>query len=205
MGLTFVSYTLSSAEVPGRWSLVLFLPWCNFRCRHCHNWEIVVGKERASIREGDVLWEISSNPVIDAVVISGGEPTIYNPRRLKAFVERIKKGRPDIKVRVDTNGYSPSVVKELREVVDGFAIDIKAPISNPKLYAYTAGLSDVDTRRIIESVRYADGMPLTTYRTPKYPWLSEKDIKEVRRFVGPLSSPWSLNEFVEVPSCPFGS
>ncbi len=161
MGLRFVSYTISSKDVPGRWSLVLFMKGCNFRCRHCHNWRLVTGDER-----------------------------------------EVKSRNPLLKVRVDTNGYAPQVLEKLRDVVDGFAVDIKSPIGRPSRYSYTAGRK-VDTIRIRDSAYVADGLPLSIFRTPKYPWLTEDEFSEIEEFVSSLRSHWYLNEFYEVPSCPF--
>ncbi len=205
MGLRFVSYTVSSKDVPGRWSLVVFLPGCNFRCRHCHNWRIVAGEEKPFVFEREVLEEVRTNPVIDTLVLSGGEPTVHNVDKLLSFIERVKKRRPDLKVRIDTNGYNPFAIKRLRDAVDGFAVDVKSPLSNRNLYEYTAGVRGLDLSRVEESVAMADGMPLTIFRTPGYPWLGEEDLQEIESFTSGLRSPWFLNEFVEVPSCPFNT
>jgi len=201
MGLSFASFLFSSKDVPGRWSCVVFLKGCNFRCRHCHNWRLVVGDEEG-IEEEKILYEISANPFVDTLVLSGGEPTLYRAEELGEFIGKVKSANPDISVRIDTNGYRPEVVEALKDAVDGFAVDLKAPLSRPELYSYTAG-AEVDVERIAESVRLADGMPLTLFRTPKYPWLSERDIRDIEGFTSRLRSPWTLNEFVEVPSCPF--
>ena len=202
MGLSFVSYTVSSKDVPGRWSLVLFMKGCNFRCRHCHNWRLVVGEEKEEITEREVLYEVSSNPVIDTLVLSGGEPTVHNPKKLMDFILRVKSRNPLIKIRVDTNGYAPQVLEKLRDLVDGFAVDIRSPMNDPNKYSYTAGRK-VDTYRVRDSAYIADGLPLTIYRTPRYPWLREEDFSLIEEFTSSLSSPWHLNEFYEVPSCPF--
>jgi len=202
LGLKFVSYTYSTRDLPGKWSLVLFLPYCNFRCKHCHNWQIVLGKEERNLSEEDILKEVEGNPFLQSIVISGGEPTIHKYEDIASFVEKLKNLNPDLIVRIDTNGYEPEILKKLSKVVDGFAVDIKAPPSNTVLYSFTAG-TEVDTERIIESIRVADEMPYTVFRTPAYPWLKEEDIEKLRDFTSSLSSPWSLNEFVEIPECPF--
>ncbi len=202
MGLSFASCTLSFKDVPGKTALVVFLKGCNFRCRHCHNWRLVLGKGVPTIDEEMLLFEISHNPTLEVLVISGGEPTVSDTGELSGFIEKVKKLRPDVGIRIDTNGSKPERLKELSPLVDGFAVDIKAPLSNPEAYRYTAGV-EVDTEKILQSLRIADGMPLTIYRTPKYPWLSEEDLEEIRRSVLRLSSPWFLNEFFQVPDCPF--
>ena len=204
MGLRVSSHLISSKDVPGMWSLVLFMSGCNFRCRHCHNWKLVLGEEIETISKREVLYEVSNNPVIDAVVLSGGEPTVSNTDKLRSLILSIKDRNPEVKIRVDTNGYLPEVLKELRDVVNGFAIDIKAPLKDKKKYEFTAG-REVDLSRIEESIHIADGMPLTIFRTPNYPWLTEEDISSIEDFTDSLSSPWFLNEFFEVPSCPFNT
>ncbi len=202
MGLKFISYTLSSKDVPGRWSLVVFLPGCNFRCRHCHNWRLVLGEEEGNVSEEDIFYEIEKNPFIEVLVISGGEPTVHEVEKLRKFILRVKQVNPSLSVRIDTNGYRPNVLEELRDLIDGFAMDIKAPLNDQKLYSYTAGV-EVDTNRVLDSITIADGMPLTIYRTPSYPWLSREGIEEIRKLTENLKSPWFLNEFFEIPSCPF--
>ncbi|GAB6065732.1 hypothetical protein JCM9492_08240 [Aquifex pyrophilus] len=201
MGLSFYSFTYSTVDVPGRWSLVLFLPSCNFRCRHCHNWRIVL-KSKGKISEEEALKEVRRAVFIDTVVISGGEPTVHKTEELKEFIKKVKSLRKDLSVRIDTNGYYPEKLEELRPFVDGFAVDIKAPLENEELYAYTTNVN-VDTKRIKESLKIAEGLPLTLYRTPKYPWLKEREIKAIKSFTKSLKAPWYLNPFYEVPDCPF--
>ena len=202
MGLKIGSYLTSSREVPGRWSLVVFLKGCNFRCRHCYNWRLVTGEEKAQIREDEVLYEIRNQPFLECVVLSGGEPTVSPLEDLVEFICKVKESRPELKVRVDTNGSNPEVLKVLKDIVDGFAVDIKSPLEKPDLYSYTAGV-EVDTEAVEESISIADGMPLTLYRTPRYPWLEEGDVALIEAFAGRLRSPWYLNRFFEVPDCPF--
>jgi len=202
VGLKFVSYAYSSQDAPGMWSLVLFLPYCNLRCRDCQNWKLVTGEEEATLEEEKVLEEVRGNPFIDCVVISGGEPTVHPLPALTSFIKKLKEANPSLKVRIDTNGTNPKALEVLREVADGFAVDLKAPPANPSLYAYTAG-KEVDTGLIQESVKIADGMPLTLFRTPRYPWLGEEDLKALKEFTSRLSSPWQVNQFFPVPDCPF--
>ena len=202
MGLTFLGFSYSSLDVPGVYSLILFLPKCNFRCRHCINWKVVLEKEEERIKEEEVLNEIKNNPVLECVVISGGEPTLHKVNDLVNFIEKVKEAKENVKVRIDTNGYNPDAVRELKKYVEGFAVDIKAPLEDKNSYSYVAKVK-VDTERILESVELVDGMPLTIFRTVKYPWLSKEDLKKVENFTKKLKSKWFLNPFYEVPDCPF--
>ncbi len=63
--------------------------------------------------------------MVDAVCITGGEPTIQPG--LIEFVKRLKEG--GFFVKLDTNGIRPRIVTDLieEELVDYIAMDIKAP------------------------------------------------------------------------------
>jgi pyruvate formate lyase activating enzyme len=63
---------------------------------------------------------------IDAVTITGGEPTIQND--LMPFIKRIKK--MGFAVKLDSNGSRPEVIKNLlsEKLLDFIAMDIKAPL-----------------------------------------------------------------------------
>ncbi len=202
MTLKFSAMVLSSKDVPGRWSLVLFLNGCNFRCKHCQNWKLVLGLEEPTLTEGRVIEELEKNPAIDTVVLSGGEPTVHKPEKLKTFLEKLKLQFPYVSVRIDTNGYSPQVVRDLKPLVDGFAVDIKAPLDDKDKLSYTAG-AEADPEPIKETISIVDGMPLTLFRTPRYPWLNGRDLEKIKEFTNSLKSPWFLNEFFLVEDCPF--
>lgn len=195
------NFVYSTVDVPGRWSIVLFLPYCNFRCLHCYNWRVVLDLAD-SVSLKSVLEEIKNSPFLECVVLSGGEPTVHRIGDLLYLIEDIKRANPSVQIRIDTNGSRPYMVKKLSKYVDGFAIDIKAPLDNHEKWKYTTGV-DVKPEHIMESIFIADGMPLTLYRTVKYPWLEEEDVEKIREFTSQLKSPWQLNPFLWVEDCPF--
>lgn len=116
-------------------SIVLFAPGCNFRCPFCHNIETVVdSKERIPFDE--ILSYLNTRKgVIDAVVVSGGEPTLMPD--LKEKISKIKE--LGFKVKLDTNGTNPKVLKELidEHLIDYVAMDVKNSIEK---YALTTGV-----------------------------------------------------------------
>ena len=68
---------LSTTDFPDRLSAVVFLQGCPWRCRYCHNPEL---QARAST--GELAWRTVLDfldrraGLLDAVVFSGGEPTL---------------------------------------------------------------------------------------------------------------------------------
>ncbi len=118
---------MSTLDYPGKISSVIFLHGCNFRCPFCFNYGLVTGKEYKEMSSEEILKKISGfRAFIDAVVITGGEPTLQD-------IENICKGlkQLDLLVKLDTNGTNPDLVKKLvsQKLVDFVAMDVKAPFS----------------------------------------------------------------------------
>lgn len=114
---------VSSLEFPGKISLVIFTAGCMLRCPYCHNPDIIEGGELKEIQE--IFREISDSlDFIDSVVLTGGEPLIQY-REVKTILNYCKNH--DLNTKLDTNGYYPELLKELIDLVDYVAIDVKAP------------------------------------------------------------------------------
>jgi len=127
---------------------VIFLGGCNFRCSYCHNPDLVLKcHEIKDIELQKILDYLKAKKNwIDGVCITGGEPTIYQD--LPLFLAEFKK--IGLKVKLDTNGTNPLMLKELtsRGVVDYIAMDIKNSLEK---YAKVA-IVEVDKDKIRESV-----------------------------------------------------
>jgi len=136
----------SFIDYPGRISAVVFTQGCNFRCPYCHNPELVVPERYCgTIRiEGLFSFLEKRRGKLDAVVITGGEPTLQAD--LVPFMQRIRS--MGFLVKLDTNGSRPQVLGEMiaRGLPDYVAMDIKAPWDK---YALVAGspvnITDIGT------------------------------------------------------------
>lgn len=86
--------------------------------------------------------------MLEGVVVTGGEPTINSD--LIPFLSRIKE--IGYSVKLDTNGYLPSVLKAAvgSGYVDYVAMDIKTSLDE---YSLLSGV-DTDTSRIKESIDF---------------------------------------------------
>lgn len=111
----------------GKITAVIFTKGCNFRCRYCHNPELVYPNlfEQTEDLPEDEIFDYLSSRVnwLDGVVISGGEPTLQHD--LKSFISRIKK--MGYSVKLDTNGSAPELLEDLAKsnLTDCVAMDIK--------------------------------------------------------------------------------
>ena len=120
----------SLIDYPGNISCVIFTQGCNFRCLYCHNPDLVWPKrikESGKLDSGFIFnWINQNQQLLDAVVITGGEPTMH--LSLESFIVQIKE--MGLKVKLDTNGTNPNVLDKLisNNLLDYIAMDIKAPL-----------------------------------------------------------------------------
>ncbi len=116
----------SFIDYPGSAAVVIFLGGCNFSCGYCHNPEIVRGSE-AEIEVPDFLEFLKKRRrFVDAVCISGGEPTLYG-EELYELIARIRE--LGYRIKLDTNGTAPVLLRRLLEagMVEHAAMDVKGP------------------------------------------------------------------------------
>lgn len=134
----------SMLDFAGHMSAMFFLSGCNFRCGFCHNAALMAQKQRglswARLREACDHFRQSW---VDAVVISGGEPTLCAelPELIRFFRER------GFAIKLDTNGSHPEKLPELLPLVDAVAMDIKCSLER-----YPDFVSFADTAAIARSV-----------------------------------------------------
>lgn len=135
-------------DFPGLVACTLFTGGCNFRCPFCHNKDLVLGIAESKVLEEEIFAFLQKRKgILQGVCITGGEPTLQ--KDLVTFIERVKE--LGYKVKLDTNGYCPEVLKELldKKLLDYVAVDIKA---TKEKYAQTVGLENLQLSRIEESV-----------------------------------------------------
>ncbi len=137
-------------DYPGKVACTVFLQGCNFRCPFCHNSDLL-GKEGPEPISEETLFAFLKKRVglLDAVCITGGEPTLQ-----KDLPDLIRKIRElGYLVKLDTNGSRPDVLKALvaENLLDYVAMDIK---NSPDLYGKTAGVPNMTLDKIEESVRF---------------------------------------------------
>lgn len=119
----------SFIDYPEKISTVLFTAGCNFKCPYCHNGHLVKNEVEERLTEDDIfLYLEKRRSIIEAVVVSGGEPTLFG-NEIISFIKKLKERK--FLVKLDTNGTNPDVLKTLIEdnLLDYIAMDVKAPES----------------------------------------------------------------------------
>lgn len=111
-------------DYPHKSACILWFAGCNMRCLYCYNPEIVLGKGSFSF-EKILSFLHSRKNLLDAVVFSGGECLLH--KNIIPLISEVKK--MGFLVKIDTNGSSPNVIKQLinKSIIDYIALDYKAP------------------------------------------------------------------------------
>ena len=134
----------SLIDYPDRIATVLFTPGCNLRCPYCHNWRLVMNPPNPLLSEKEVLQILEDRKhFIDHVVITGGEPTIH-PDFLE-FTQKIKE--QGYKIKLDSNGFNPEMLKKCIPHLDYVAVDVK---TSPELYPK---LGATNTDRLLTTIK----------------------------------------------------
>lgn len=139
---------LSLVDFPNKMACVLFTEGCNYRCPFCHNSPLIEEVSGNYYTEEEIFEFLNKRKnILDAVVISGGEPTIQGD--LKEFVKKLRKY--NLLIKLDTNGSNPILLKELidENLVDYVAMDIKNTLDK---YFLTVGIDNVNTTNIKKSI-----------------------------------------------------
>jgi pyruvate formate lyase activating enzyme len=174
---------LSLIDYPGLIAPVVFIRGCNFRCPFCQNTELVLPPFHTQTYSVESIIKriVNAKSLADGVVVTGGEPTLWP--KLEDFLRHIRK--TGMKIKLDTNGSQPHVIKQLIEqgLVDYTAMDIKTSICR---YKEATGI-DVDTSAIRESITILknSGIPYE-FRTTCVPALvGETEIVSICQLLGP--------------------
>ena len=189
---------LSMVDYDGYAACTVFLSGCNLRCPFCQNAVLVESALPEFISEEDFFAFLEKRRgLLDAVAITGGEPTLR--RDLPAFCRRIKAA--GYRVKLDSNGTRPAVLKELvgNGLVDYIAMDVKCP---PADYPDLMACDGKDLDGIKESVAFLLTAPLPyEFRTTLVDELhDEKSIRALGEFVRGARELW-LQKFVDRGGC----
>ncbi len=173
---------ISLVDYEGKVACTLFTAGCNFRCPFCHNSDLVIYAKNVNYIPFDEILDYLNKRkgMLDAVVITGGEPTLMPGLKEKLY--EIKK--LGYKIKLDTNGTNPDIVKELvnLKLIDYVAMDIKNSYEG---YSKTIGLESYDSNKILESINYLlSGEVDYEFRTTLVrEFHTDEDIKNIAKMI----------------------
>ncbi len=175
-----IKFTL--IDFPGRPAAVVFTQGCNFRCRYCHNPELVYPHlfTEPMAMEDVYAFLKRRQGTLEGVVVSGGEPTLQEG--LPRFMADLKA--MGYATKIDTNGTRPEVLRNLIENkwLDFIAMDLKAPLEK---YSLITGV-DFNPAVLQESIDLIrqSGLGYEFRTTFDKDVLTEADIAAISQLVG---------------------
>ncbi len=162
----------SSVDYPGKLVAVFFTQGCPWKCGYCHNSHLQpLQSETALSPEVLRAFLQSRQGLLDAIVLSGGEPTLH--AHLPALAEFIAGF--DYELGLHTNGMNPEGLQLMLPFCSWVGLDVKAPRARYAAVTGSAAFESVEksAKLLIES-----GCDYELRMTYHPALLSENDILE---------------------------
>jgi len=166
---------LSTCDWPGQLAATVFCQGCAWDCAYCHNPHLRPMQADAQESWQEVFAFLKTRRgLLDAVVFSGGEPTLQ-PALLHA-VEAVRG--LGFRVGLHTAGMAPERFAPLLPLVDWVGFDVKAPFDT---YASITGVErSGDKARASLNMLLASGVPYEVRTTVHPALLTPADMLALR-------------------------
>jgi len=154
---------LSLSDWPGQLAAVVFCQGCPWRCGYCHNPHLIPPRAADPFGWHEVLAFLERRRgLLDAVVFSGGEPTLQS-----GITRALKQVRSlGFRIGLHTAGAYPRRLAELLPAVDWVAMDIKASFAD---YAAITGVADSGAPALASTRLILDSGVAYEFRTTVHP------------------------------------
>jgi pyruvate formate lyase activating enzyme len=169
---------ISTIDFPGVPAMVLYVGKCSLRCPYCYNYILVTDESEKSIPLSEIIDQIrKAKRFIEGVVITGGEPTIYMDLGYNISAIRLE----GMKVKLDTNGTRPKMIKSLLPYLDYIAMDVKSDM----VRYVKLGLPIENFNDIIESIEIIkkSGVPYEFRITAVEPFLNRENYAKIGNMI----------------------
>jgi anaerobic ribonucleoside-triphosphate reductase activating protein len=126
----------TTTDYPGKLAAVLFVQGCPWQCGYCHNPHLQLRLQKSPLLWPKLLGFLQKRVgLIDAVVFSGGEPTL-DPALPDAINDVRKLG---FEIGLHCGGAYPARLEAVLPMLDWVALDIKAPFDQYEKVTGVAG------------------------------------------------------------------
>lgn len=178
----------TSIDYPGALAAVVFVQGCAWRCVYCHNPHLQARRAATPISWAGVRdWLQTRQGLLDAVVFSGGEPTL-DPALPQAMAEVHALG---FRVGLHSAGLSPRRLAAVLPMVDWLGLDVKAPLTDGSAChdAITGvrGGAAVVRRSLTLALRSGVALQLRTTAHPD--WLDDDALARLRQELAVMDAP----------------
>lgn len=132
---------LTTIDYPDHIACVLFCQGCAWRCRYCHNPELIRAQAEGAVAWHEVVAFLRKRQgLLQAVVFSGGEATLQPA--LPAAMRRVRQ--LGFKVGLHSAGIKPNALRRVLPLCDWVGFDIKALEEDAALITGVSGSGRVN-------------------------------------------------------------
>lgn len=172
---------LTTIDYPGQLATVIYCQGCRWRCRYCHNPEMIPTKTPPAYRWGVVQdFMLERRDFVDAVVFSGGEATIQS-----ALPEAVRWCKQQgFKVGLHTGGAEPAKLAQVLPLVDWVGFDVKGPTRCSDNITQVKGSGEANWRSL--GLVLDSGLPYECRTTVHWDLLSPDDLLSQARHLSAL-------------------
>ncbi len=166
----FVPFT--STDYPDALASVIFCQGCPWRCGYCHNPHLIPPRGDDERDFSRILaWLATRKGLLDAVVFSGGEPTVH--AGLGAAIDAVRA--LGFEIGLHTGGAYPRRLARMLPKLDWVGIDVKAPVAD---YAAITGAPGSGLTALASLDLVRDAGVAHEVRTTVHPTLTPADMME---------------------------
>lgn len=127
---------LTTLDYPDHLSCVVFCQGCAWRCRYCHNPNLIPARAEPSHSWSSILEFLQRRQgLLEAVVFSGGEATLQSS--LKPAMQEAKQ--LGFKVGLHSAGINAKALKRVLPYCDWVGFDVKALVEDTELITGVSG------------------------------------------------------------------
>ncbi|MFW5454328.1 anaerobic ribonucleoside-triphosphate reductase activating protein [Thioalkalivibrio sulfidiphilus] len=168
---------LTTLDLPGRLSAVVFCQGCPWQCSYCHNPHLIPRGRGDRPWSGVLEFLQRRRGLLDAVVFSGGEPTLQSGLA-RALGETRDMG---FLTGLHTAGAYPERLARVLPLLDWVGFDLKGPVND---YARITGVPDSGRRAAVSARLLLDSGVEHEFRTTVDPsLLQEAHLMELARWL----------------------
>jgi pyruvate formate lyase activating enzyme len=179
----------TTIDYPGALAAVVFVQGCAWRCSYCHNPHLQRRGSPAEALHWTAVraWLTGRRGLLDAVVFSGGEPTL--DAALPAALDEVRT--MGFRTGLHTAGMAPRRLQALLPQLDWVGLDIKAPLldggGRHDRITGVRGAAGAVVRSLELLMRAGVALQLRTTVHPR--WLSAEEVQAIRDELSQLGAP----------------
>jgi len=182
----------SSVDFPSKLAAVLFTRGCPLRCSYCHNPHLQARAPALTAVNWDEImaWLRRRRNLLDAVVFSGGEPTMH--AGLAAAMAEVRE--LGFAVGLHTAGTNARRISQIIDSADWIGLDVKAPFRKYRIITRSDS-SGAHARRSLDTI-LAHGKNYEVRTTYRQDLLTDDDMMEIATELRVRGvSQWTLQAF----------